>query len=289
MSCERCTSTLAPATGERVDVDSFYDQLAKDGAAAWRIEGWDESGAFASRVAAHQYRTVMGLLNRELAGDKKKVLDWGCGTGVFAYAIADEGHEVWGTDPQQPPMGEEIARRTDGRFHYTKTEDPTVLPYDDATFDVVLSNGCLEHVAETGGSDRASLKEIVRILRPGGAFVCAHLPNEKSYIEAAARRLRAPIRKYAGYRFYAHNVLYSRDKVAALTDECGLELSDFQSYGAFPRNPLSLLPRSITDAEGFVRSVDWLDDHLGPRIERYCQNFAWIGRKPASGDSTARD
>ena len=185
----------------------------------------------------------------------------------------------WGTDFAVPPMADYVTEHSDGRFTYLKSEDPTVLPFDDGAFDVVLSNGCLEHVAETGGSDVASMAEVARVLAPSGAFVCAHLPNQGSYIEAVARVLRGPVRTYLHYPLYAHTDLYSRERVDQLAASCGLEVSDFQAYGALPRNPLSLLPRSVTNAAWFVDAFDRLDDRLGELLPQYCQNLAWIGRK----------
>lgn len=265
--------------------DALYELVAEEGADAWRIRTRPESGGLASRVAAHQYRTVLALLDEQLRdGAPRTVLDWGCGNAVFSFAIASEGHRVYGTDFVVPPMAEFVAARTDGRFTYTQAEHATELPFDDGSFDVVLSNGCLEHVAETGGNDAASMREIARVLRPDGAFVCSHLPNEHSYIEAVARALRGPVRKYLHYPMYAHTALYSRERVDELAAGCGLSVTRFEVYGALPRNPLSLLPRSLTEKSWFVDAVDLVDDRLGAALPRYCQNLAWVGRKlePAS-------
>lgn len=266
-----------------MDADALYAMVAETGSVAWRVNNRPETGGVASRVAAHQYRTVFRLLDRELeGGGAKRVLDWGCGAAAFSYMIASSGNEVWGTDYVVPPMAEYVTKQTDHRFTYVKAEHPTELPFDDGFFEVVLSNGCLEHVAESGGRDLDSLQEIVRVLKPGGAFVCTHLPNERSYIEAAARALRGPVRKYLHYPMYAHTALYSRERVVELAAACGLQVTSFEAYGALPRNPLSLLPRSVSDATWFVDSVDRLDDRLGEWGARYCQNFAWVGRKPAA-------
>jgi hypothetical protein len=80
------------------------------------------------------------------------------------------------------------------------------------------------------------------------------------------------------YSLYAHIALYSRARVEELAETCGLRVTEFVTYGALPRNPLSLLPQKVSDASWFVDGVDRLDDWLAKVLERYCQNFAWVGR-----------
>jgi SAM-dependent methyltransferase len=62
--------------------------------------------------------------------------------------------------------------------------DPRRLPFEDRSFDAVLSCGVLEHVEDPD----ASLEEIKHILVPGGTFYVYKLPNRRSYLEAIARR-----------------------------------------------------------------------------------------------------
>jgi SAM-dependent methyltransferase len=63
--------------------------------------------------------------------------------------------------------------------------EPVDLPFENGSFDTVLSCGVLEHVPDPAGS----LREIRRILRPGGMFYVANLPNRYSYTERGARLL----------------------------------------------------------------------------------------------------
>ncbi len=64
------------------------------------------------------------------------------------------------------------------------SSDPRGLPYDDGSFDAVLSCGVLEHVVDPD----ASLDEVARVLRPGGTLYVYKLPNRTSYLEWIARR-----------------------------------------------------------------------------------------------------
>lgn len=264
-----------------MDPDALFELVNADGnIAKWRVGDRAESGALATRVAAHQYRQLCTLLDRELAGGPATVLDWGCGLGAFGYSVAAQGHTVYATDLQVPPMAPELERRSEGRFHFVRIEHPTELPFESGQFDVVLSNGCLEHVRETGGSDDDSMLEVARVLKPGGRFVCCHLPNEGSYIEAVARGLRKPSRRLGIYPLYAHNFLYTKDRILELASHSGLEVTDVHLYGAFPRNPLSLLPNALANAQWFVSFADRTDDALSRRFAPRCQNFYWVARKP---------
>jgi SAM-dependent methyltransferase len=63
--------------------------------------------------------------------------------------------------------------------------DPVKLPFEDSSFDAVLSCGVLEHVQNPGGS----LEEIRRVLAPKGTFYLYNLPNRWAYTERIARML----------------------------------------------------------------------------------------------------
>ncbi len=202
-----------------MNVDSFQHMVATEGFARWREPSWPESQALTSVVAAHQYRTPIKLLNRYLGrGDSRAILDWGSGSAVFSYALAAEGHRVSAIDLVRPPMEEFIQRKTDGRFAFTTASDPVILPFDDETFDVVLSMGCLEHVRETEGNEHRSLIEVQRVMKPGGVFICCHFPNRYSYIEAVARGMSRS-------SLYAHPFRYTRDDISALARGTGLSVA----------------------------------------------------------------
>jgi SAM-dependent methyltransferase len=61
--------------------------------------------------------------------------------------------------------------------------DPVALPYDEDAFDAVLSCGVLEHVSEP----EASVREIRRVLRPGGRFAVTDIVADPEMDEATRR------------------------------------------------------------------------------------------------------
>jgi SAM-dependent methyltransferase len=114
-------------------------------------------------------RTVKdGLIEQADLREGQRVLDLGAGTGTLAImARRRAACEVIGIDADPEIL--EIARRkaggagTEVRFDEgTATE----LPYEDASFDRVLSTLFFHHL--TSADKRKTLGEVVRVLRPGG-------------------------------------------------------------------------------------------------------------------------
>jgi len=81
----------------------------------------------------------------------------------------------------------------------------TKLPYEDDSFDVVLSNHVIEHVG-MADAQRAHLAEVRRVLRPGGAGYLA-VPNrwmvnephyKLNFLSWLPRPMRTPYLKFSG-------------------------------------------------------------------------------------------
>ena len=62
--------------------------------------------------------------------------------------------------------------------------DGIQLPFDEASFDLCVSNYVLEHVAHP----RQHFREVARVLRSGGAY-CFRTPNRWHYVAIASRLL----------------------------------------------------------------------------------------------------
>jgi SAM-dependent methyltransferase len=117
-------------------------------------------------------------------------LEVGCGTGFFLLnlmlagvieATAGAGHVT-----DLSPGMVEAARRNAENLGLTvegRVADAEELPYGDGTFDLVVGHAVLHHIPDV---ERA-LREVVRVLKPGGRFVFAGEPTK--WGDVIARRL----------------------------------------------------------------------------------------------------
>ena len=129
------------------------------------------------------YRALAEDLARR---DPGRVLDWGSGWGQMTALLREAGVDAVAFDygaGLEAPTTEPLPRFPELEVHLSS--EPVALPFEDASFDTVLSCGVLEHVPDPEGS----VEELRRILRPGGMFYVTNLPNRYSYTERAARLL----------------------------------------------------------------------------------------------------
>lgn len=104
--------------------------------------------------------------------DKVKVLDVGCGTGLFMKTLIDAGcTECFGVDGSHGHIQHALKR---GYKEIRLVDDlsTSVLPFDDATFDFVVCKDVLEHLLHP----LHVLAEIKRVLRKEGLLL-VHVPN----------------------------------------------------------------------------------------------------------------
>ncbi len=135
-----------------------------------------------------------------------ELLDAGCGTGAYAEAVAPKVGSVTMLDASEDMLA--VARRKLGsaeRFEY-RTGRLQDLPFDDSSFDAVMTNQVLHHIGDeegTGWTEHEKVfAEYSRVLRPGGVLVvntCSQRQLTQGYwyyslIPEAAESLR---RRYA--------------------------------------------------------------------------------------------
>ena len=122
---------------------------------------------------ARSYAGVARRLRR--AGQTEGlVLDVGCGAGGMLRALADEGFTTAGLD--HAPEALERARELRGNDpRYTGElrlgDVCSHIPWPDETFDAVVLNDLVEHLADEGGA----ISEVRRVLRPGGRILVSTL------------------------------------------------------------------------------------------------------------------
>ena len=131
-----------------------------------------------SLLAARRGRLLLRLLAEQGAGSvaRRRVLDLGAGFGALALYFAHLGAEVVAVDPNEQRMQVAVAiagRR--GLAVSAVTAHAQSLPVPEASIDLVVANNSLCYIVEKGAHNLA-LREIHRVLRPGGWLVVRN-PN----------------------------------------------------------------------------------------------------------------
>lgn len=149
------------ATAERLNVvaspvhvltPAYYDRLAALEASHWWWRG--------------VRRVTERVLSRSLSPGVR-TLDAGCGTGRMLSWI--------GGRVSVPPVGldrsQDALRYCRARSHSRLLQgDAVSLPFADESFDLALSLDVIQHLPRPGG-DRAALRDLARVLAPGGRIL----------------------------------------------------------------------------------------------------------------------
>lgn len=122
-----------------------------------------------------------------LGGAPGRVLDVGCGPGIMAGDLVDQGWTFVGVDASKQMVLEGRRRlRTTPRTSFA-IADAGALPYRDGTFDIVLCTGVIDRLP----GPASAVAEMSRVLRPGGKLLIS-FPNLLSPYAAWRNYIFAP-------------------------------------------------------------------------------------------------
>lgn len=163
----------------------------KERARSWNFDSW--AHRYDQVVATDQlyyacYDQVLEAVV-EVAGiaPGTAVLDVGTGTGNLALRCLARGAAVVGLDPsgQMLAWAREKAARWPETATFQQIEQPFLhIPYPDASFDAVVSTYAYHHIPQQLKAD--SMREMVRVLRPGGTWALGDLAFEDEAAEKKA-------------------------------------------------------------------------------------------------------
>jgi len=144
---------------------------------------------YTSKVA--KLRERVQIIDRAELRDSDTVLDVGCGRGLLLTEAARRlphglavGIDLWSEEDQSGNEPEETAKNAvrEGVADQVeiKTGDARELPFGAEFFDAVVSTMALHNIRDAEGREQA-VREMVRVLRPGGRIVIVDMAKTEEY------------------------------------------------------------------------------------------------------------
>jgi SAM-dependent methyltransferase len=215
----------------------------------------------------YKFPWIMQRIEKEArALEGRHLLEVGCGMGFDSVEFLRRGVRVTATD--LTPSAVRLAGRhfdVEGlRPEAVQVENVLALSFPDATFDAVWANGVLHATGDTAGA----IREVHRVLKPGGRAIISHFYRKPSWMYTLYRAGREPIE--------AHdedppvNEFYRDEEILAMFDGFAVEEAVREHHRALPvakrgykavlytrvfRPAYNLLPEPIALAWAYKLSV----------------------------------
>lgn len=162
-------------------------------------EGWEDQ----EKQHREPFLGVCSIIIEKLGTFRKRVLDIGCGVGIFDELLVGRGAEVYGCDIFGTLLKKAKIRVPTGKFSLAEAEN--LWPYEDNSFDVVFLGNVLSFVDD----HIRALKEAVRVCKPDGLVIVLTWGDSQkcemfSVFDALGRTSgRPPMGQYQGPFFFA--------------------------------------------------------------------------------------
>jgi 2-polyprenyl-3-methyl-5-hydroxy-6-metoxy-1,4-benzoquinol methylase len=193
---------------------------------------------------AIEARLILDLTG-ELAGCR--VLDVGCGDAELVCAMASRGAQVTGLDPDPAMLGAARLRAAKAGVDVTFLQGRVErLPFPDPSFDVVVSATVLCSVRDAAGA----VRELARVLRPGGRLVLGELGRWSVW--AAMRRVRG----WLGSTIWKAARFRTVSELRALAEQAGLSVTVICGAVYYP--PVGFLARALAPIDSWLGSLTTL-------------------------------
>jgi ubiquinone/menaquinone biosynthesis C-methylase UbiE len=177
---------------------------------------------------------VPAVLNHLRVESGERVLDIGSPKLASLFIWHRLGAEVWATDlfpyffEEYTHYKERLQDTSPSETYHIETQDARKLAYPDSYFDKVYAISVLEHIEDDG--DSAAMREIARVLKPGG-LCCLTVPAARHYSEETIAEeiyYKKPIdgRPVFYQRHYDEEALRKR-----LIEPSGLHVCSVKYYG----------------------------------------------------------
>ena len=128
-------------------------------------------------IKQHESDLILEMLRPEKG---ERILDAGCGTGVFTLGVLAAGALIVGLELSLPMLLRGAKKMKEHPFHPVRG-DMTKLPFAENEFDKAVSVTAIEFIED----GKTAINELLRVTKPGGCVVVATLNSLSPW---AARR-----------------------------------------------------------------------------------------------------
>jgi SAM-dependent methyltransferase len=216
------------------------------------------------------------LLAEPVAG--RSVLDYGCGTGDWGLLLAGEGAHVASLDLSEAAI-QVVLRRAEAsgvgdRVRGFARDASDLSCFRDAEFDLIYASAAVHHTLKYPNA----LRELLRVLRPGGKLVLAETFGNNKLLNLA-RRMRW---KWSGQPDEAGEEIILGDAHIALLRE------HLRRVDVIPVNLLAMAKRlfrgyftnpGVRGVMALLEASDRLLVTAVPRLGRYCGEVVVVGER----------
>jgi SAM-dependent methyltransferase len=229
---------------------------AADAFAAFERVGWESGRAspYHRGLGAMTIRPIPALLDAAAVGADTAVLDVATGPGYAAALAAERGAKVVAVDLSREML--DLAATLHPEIEFRQA-DANALPFEDATFDAVVSNLLMPHVSDLP----AVVRELARVVRPGGRVALSTWdPEPPTYLRTmfeafAASGAVPPPELPPGPSFFQYG---AEDEFRELLAGAGLGDPAVESVGFTHR---------IDDVDGFIADLIAGTVRMGAMLE----------------------
>lgn len=234
----------------------------------------DPHAALDDRSRVLKASKIVAQLRAERSLEGTRVLDVGCGNGVIARELARA------VGPSGAVFAVDVVdqRTTSEGYQFERVSD-TTLPFGDRSFDIVVSNHCIEHVGDRR-DQLDHLAEVERVLRPGGICYLA-VPNRWTLVEPHFRLpflswvpkpIASTVVRVAGRGTDYDCNIPGSSSLAWLVSQAGLEFREITA-GALP------LIEEIERPSGLKKLLLQMSPALAGRLEALMPTRMYILRR----------
>jgi len=177
-----------------------------------------------------------------------RLLEAGCGTGRWVQFLGGFGHDVVGVD--YAASGLDVGRSHNPSLRLIQA-DFRKLPFEDRSFDYVVSFGAIEH--DVRGPEKA-LQEFQRVLKPQGRLMCSvpclNLYRTLGYpwlVLSKWLKCRKMLRYLWGKTtpFVFYEYIWSPGTYRGILRRCGFQVLDMRGYGTVLMSPTAKFCDSV--------------------------------------------